>query len=82
MVDGGAHRSNTSAVSPSLEEIMTEELKRPVPADGIIPLSIPLKKDTEILMIDVRSAFKGQLNRDERNLGQPKPFNPPAVGQQ
>lgn len=58
MVDGGAHTSSTSDVSPPLEEIKTEEMKLPVPADGIIPLSIPLKNDTEILMIDVRSAVE------------------------
>lgn len=58
VVVGAAHLSNVSAASPSpLEEIMAEEMELPVPADGRIPLSIPLRKDTEILLIDVRSAF-------------------------
>lgn len=79
MVDGGAHSShNTSAVSPSLEEIMTDELKRPVPADGIIPLSIPLKKDTELLMIDVRSALTN-VTLDSLNLLTRQPVNRPAM---
>lgn len=56
MVDGGAHTSNTSPVSPPLGEVVVEEMELLVPADGIIPLSILLKNDTELLMIDVRSA--------------------------
>lgn len=65
MVDGGAHTSNTSPVSPPLGEVVVEEMELPVPADGIIPLSILLKNDTELLMIDVRSALKRQLDLDE-----------------
>lgn len=56
--DGGAHMSNRSAVSPPLEEMMAEETELPVPADGMIPLSIPIQNDTEILMIDVSPPLK------------------------
>lgn len=62
MVDGGAHTSSMSTVSPSPpDEMMGEEMELPVPEDGMVPLIIPLKNDTEILLIDVRSRFEGQL---------------------
>lgn len=78
MVDGGAHKSNTSPVSPPLGEVVVEEMELPVPADGIIPLSILLKNDTELLMIDVRSALKRQLDLDE---GTTRPSHEETVSQ-
>lgn len=67
-MDGGAPASNTSAVSPSPpppeeEEMVAEEMELHVPADGIIPLSITLKNDTGILLIEVSSAARGQKLR-------------------
>lgn len=61
MVD--AHNPNVSSVMPPPLDIVTEEMEFPLPADGMIPLHIPLKNDTEILMIDVGSLSKEEACR-------------------
>lgn len=61
MVDN--HQPNISLVMPPPEDVVTEEMELPLPADGMIPLHIPVKNDTEILMIEV-----GPASKDEDSL--------------
>lgn len=55
------HRSNMSGsletVRPTPTDTLPEETEFPIPADGIIPLHIQLKDETEMLTIEVRPFF-------------------------
>lgn len=59
MVELGAHTSNASVI-PSPSEV--EEMKFPIPADGLIYLLIPLKNNTVSLTIDVSLLFKNYIS--------------------
>lgn len=66
-VDPGARTWNSS-VLPSPAE--PEEMELPVPAGGVIRLVIPLRKDTQLLSIDVRALLRSsQVSVGQVSLG-------------
>lgn len=56
-VEALAARSNISVPLGIRPGMPPEKMEFPVPADGIIPLVIQLRNDTETLTIDVRLSF-------------------------
>lgn len=53
VIDMEPKTSNSSGTSESPKEMLPKEMKFPVPADGLIPFSIEITSETDMLSIDV-----------------------------
>ncbi|XP_005452481.2 CD109 antigen isoform X2 [Oreochromis niloticus] len=88
VIDTEPEKSDGSGTSESPNEMLPKEMKFPVPADGLIPFSIEIMSETDMLSIDASFEDSHSNLYIQRSYTSPsesylqiqKPFTPPEVG--
>ncbi|XP_025998933.1 CD109 antigen isoform X3 [Astatotilapia calliptera] len=88
VIDTEPKTSNSSGTSESPKEMLPKEMKFPVPADGLIPFSVEITSETDMLSIDASFEDSHSNLYIQRSYTSPsesylqiqKPFTPPEVG--